>query len=222
MASGLGIFHSSNYLATTSSTGIKCTAQVSLVVDTTARTARIVVDAMMSFHRISGNWNISNGTDITYDNNDTYYVYGSLDGQSQTAYKLGIVGASSYTATAGTTYCQVQGPTSSTRYIKSRSGYNSLVTVDRTFNFDNSGAAISKGWEARVYYRGTTLYLSGTVTTDPITPVVNKTKLYGSVNGRARQVRKLYCSVNNQAKKIKKLYAGDAGGNAKLIYEDNS
>lgn len=55
----------------------------------------------------------------------------------------------------------------------------------------------------------------------PPTPTATP-KLYGSVNGRARKIGKLYCSVNNQTRKIKKLYAGDAGGNAKLIYEDNS
>lgn len=211
MASGTGTFHSSNYHAATSTTGVKCSARVQLSVNTTTRTATITVDAMMSLYRISGNWDLVSGTDITYDNNTGYYVYGNIDGETQTAYKLGIVGNTSFRAVAGGTYTQTDG------YIRSRSGYNSWVTVTKTFTFPSSGAAISKSWSATVYYRGTTMSLSGTVTTDPITPLTNA-KLYVPVNGRARKVKKLYCSVGGQAKKIKKLYAS-VNGEAKLIYE---
>ena len=213
MASGTGTFHSSNYHAATSTTGVKCSARVSLSVNATTRTATITVDAMMSFYRISGNWNLANGTDITYDGNTGYYVYGNIDGETQTAYKLGIVGAKSFTATTGGTYTQTDG------YIKSRSGYNSWVTATKTFTFPDSGAAISKSWSATVYYRGTTMSLSGTVTTDPIAPVYTFVpKVYIPVNGRAKRVKKLYCSVGGQAKQIKKLYAS-VNGEAKLIYD---
>lgn len=73
-------------------------------------------------------------------------------------------------------------------------------------------------------YGGTTGgTVSWTLSFEPYVPPVTFTpKIYGSVNGRARKIGKLYCSVGNQTRKIKKLYAGDAGGNAKLIYEDNS
>lgn len=213
MASGTGTFHSSNYHAASTKTGVKCSARVQLSVNTTARTATITVDAMMSFYRITDNWNLVNGTDITYDGNSGYYVYGNIDGTTQQANTLGIVGATSFTATPGNTYTQTDG------YIKSRSGYNSWVTVTKTFNFPDSGAAISKNWSATVYYRGTTMSLSGTVTTDPITPVYTFIpKVYVPVNGRAKRVKKLYCSVGGQAKQIKKLYAS-VNGEAKLIYD---
>lgn len=70
-------------------------------------------------------------------------------------------------------------------------------------------------------YSGSPTSGAFTITVSPPPPVSN-TKLYGSVNGRARKIKKLYCSVSNQTRKIKKLYAGDANGNAKLIYEDNT
>ena len=44
-------------------------------------------------------------------------------------------------------------------------------------------------------------------------------KLYGSVNGQAKEVTKLYGSVNGQAKRISKLYAS-VEGKAKLIYQE--
>ena len=80
-------------------------------------------------------------------------------------------------------------------------------------------------WYCNWYSGGYKYYESGSITIPnpapvPPTPTFTPT-LYGSVNGRARKVKKLYCSVNSQTRKIKKLYAGDANGNAKLIYEDS-
>lgn len=62
---------------------------------------------------------------------------------------------------------------------------------------------------------GSTVGDSISVTTMPIG------KIYGSVNGQAKQIRKMYGPVNGQAKKIVKIY-GSVNGSAKLIYEDNS
>lgn len=43
-------------------------------------------------------------------------------------------------------------------------------------------------------------------------------KLYGSVNGRSKEIKTLYGSVNGQSKEITKLY-GSVNGVSKLIYE---
>lgn len=46
-------------------------------------------------------------------------------------------------------------------------------------------------------------------------------KLYGSVNGRSKQIKTLYGSVNGQSKELTKLY-GSVNGASKLIYEKQS
>lgn len=43
-------------------------------------------------------------------------------------------------------------------------------------------------------------------------------KLYGSVNGRSKEIKKLYGSVNGVSKEITKLY-GSVNGVSKLIYK---
>lgn len=85
------------------------------------------------------------------------------------------------------------------------------------------GSTGTFSWYCNWYTGGRKNYESGTITIpNPVPPTPTFTpKIYGSVNGRARRVKKLYCSVNNQTRKVKKLYAGDANGNAKLIYEDS-
>lgn len=209
MASGFGTFNSSNYYAQTSLTGVKCSAVVSQSVNSANRTVTISVRAMMSFYRISTNWSLSAGTDIAYNTSNSYYVKATVDGSSSQLAKLGIEANKAFTATGGSTYRQSDG------YIRSISGYNSEATKTATFSYGADGAAITKTWSATVYYGGTTMTVSGTVTTDAISPL---SKLYGSVNGNSVKIKKLYCSVGGVSKKVKKLY-GSVNGQSVSIFE---
>lgn len=209
MASGTGRFVSSNYGAGTSSTGVKLTVDVSQSVNATTRKATITIRAMMSFYRISGNWSISNGTAIINDSGTTNIV-ANLDGVSSTQYDhLTLQGATSFMATAGGNYCQADG------FVKSGSTGKSETTITQTYDFGADGAAISKNWNATLNFRGTQMYLSGTVVTDAITSL---SKFYGSVSGQSKKLIKIYGSVNGQAKEIKKLY-GSVNGQAKIIFQ---
>lgn len=209
MASGTGRFVSLNYGAGTSSTGVKLTVDVSQSVNATTRKATISIHAMMSFYRISGNWQISNGTAIINDSGTTNII-ANLGGVNSTQYDhLTLQGATSFMATAGGNYCQADG------YVKSGSTGKSETTITQTYDFGADGAAISKSWSATLNFRGTQMYLSGTVVTDSITSL---SKFYGSVGGQAERITKFYGSVNSQAKEIKKLY-GSVNGQAKIIFQ---
>ena len=209
MASGTGRFVSQNYAAGTSSTGVKLTVDVSQSVNATTRKATISIHAMMSFYRISGQWDITNGTAIINDSGVTNIV-ANLGGVNSTQYDhLTLQGATSFMATAGGNYCQADG------YVKSGSTGKSETTITQTYDFGADGAAISKAWSATLNFRGTQMYLSGTVVTDSITSL---SKFYGSVGGQAERITKFYGSVNGQAKEIKKLY-GSVNGQAKIIYQ---
>ena len=209
MASGTGRFVSQNYAAGTSSTGVKLTVDVSQSVNATTRKATITVHAMMSFYRISGQWDITNGTAIINDSGVTNIV-AVLDGQSSnTPDHLTLQGATSFRAYAGGNYCQADG------FVRSGSTGKSEATKTTTFDFGADGAPISKNWSATLNFRGTQMYLSGTVVTDGIQSL---SKFYGSVNSQAEKITKLYGSVNGQAKEIKKLY-GSVNGQAKIIFQ---
>lgn len=209
MASGTGRFVSSNYGAGTSSTGVKLTVDVSQSVNAQTRKATITVHAMMSFYRISGNWNISNGTAIINDSGVSNII-AALGGVNSTQYDhLTLQGATSFLATAGGNYTQADG------YVKSGSTGKSETTITQTYDFGADGAPISKTWSATLNFRGTQMYLSGTVTTDGIQSL---SKFYGSVGGQTKRITKLYGSVNGQTKLIRKLY-GSVNGQAKSIYE---
>lgn len=209
MASGTGRFISSNYGAGTSSTGVKLTVDVSQSVNAQTRKATITVHAMMSFYRISGNWNISNGTAIINDSGVTNII-AALGGVNSTQYDhLTLQGATSFLATAGGNYTQADG------YVKSGSTGKSETTITQTYDFGADGAPISKTWSATLNFRGTQMYLSGTVTTDGIQSL---SKFYGSVGGQTKRITKLYGSVNGQTKLVRKLY-GSVNGQAKSIYQ---
>lgn len=209
MASGTGRFVSSNYGAGTSSTGVKLTVDVSQSVNATTRKATITVRAMMSFYRISGNWQISNGTAIINDSGVTNII-AALGGVNSTQYDhLTLQGATSFLATAGGNYTQADG------YVKSGSTGKSETTITQTYDFGADGAPISKPWSATLNFRGTQMYLSGTVTTDGIQSL---SKFYGSVNSQSKKIIKFYGSVNSQAKEIKKFY-GSVNGQAKIIFQ---
>lgn len=211
MASGTGRFASSNYGAGTSSTGVKLVCDVSQSVNAQTRKATITVHAMMAFYRISGNWNISNGTAII-NNSGTTNIQTSVDGNaSSQVSNLTLVGNTSFTATAGNYYTQADG------YVRSGSTGNSEVTKSVTFDFNAAGDPISKTWNATLNFRGTQMYLSGTVTTDGISSLSH---FYGSVSGQSKKIQKFYGSVNGQTKLIKKLY-GSVNGQAKIIYQHN-
>ena len=209
MASGTGRFVSQNYAAGTSSTGVKLTVDVSQSVNATTRKATISIHAMMSFYRISGQWDITNGTAIINDSGVTNIV-AVLDNEASTTYDhLTLQGATSFRAVAGGNYTQADG------YVKSGSTGKSEATKTLTFDFDAAGNPISKNWSATLNFRGTQMYLNGTVTTDGIQSL---SKFYGSVNGQSKKIIKLYGSVNGQAKEIKKLY-GSVNGQAKIIFQ---
>ena len=209
MASGTGRFVSQNYAAGTSSTGVKLTVDVSQSVNATTRKATISIHAMMSFYRISGQWDITNGTAIINDSGVTNIV-AVLDNEASTTYDhLTLQGATSFRAVAGGNYTQADG------YVKSGSTGKSEATKTLTFDFDAAGNPISKNWSATLNFRGTQMYLNGTVTTDGIQSL---SKFYGSVGGQAKRITKLYGSVNGQAKEIKKLY-GSVNGQAKIIFQ---
>lgn len=209
MASGTGRFVSQNYGAGTASTGVKLTVDVSQSVNATTRKATISIHAMMSFYRISGQWDVTNGTAIINDSGVTNIV-AVLDNEASTTYDhLTLQGATSFRAVAGGNYTQADG------YVKSGSTGKSEVTKTLTFDFDAAGNPISKTWSATLNFRGTQMYLNGTVTTDGIQSL---SKFYGSVGGQAKRITKLYCSVNGQAKEIKKLY-GSVNGQAKIIFQ---
>lgn len=76
-------------------------------------------------------------------------------------------------------------------------------------------------------HSATTIYIrrensTGVTPVYPLSIVPTTTvKLYGSVNGQAKEVKTLYGSVGGESKKIVKLY-GSVNGRAKLIYEDLS
>lgn len=217
MASGTGRFVSQNYAAGTSSTGVKLTVDVSQSVNATTRKATITVHAMMSFYRISGQWDITNGTAIINDSGVTNIV-ANLGGVNSTQYDhLTLKGATSFRAYAGGNYCQADGPNwpQGDPYVKSGSTGKSETTITDTFDFDAAGNPISKTWSATLNFRGTQMYLNGTVVTDGIQSL---SKFYGSVNSQAKKITKLYGSVNGQAKEIKKLY-GSVNGQAKIVFQ---
>lgn len=209
MASGTGRFVSSNYGAGTSSTGVKLVCDVSQSVNAQTRKATITVRAMMAFYRISGNWNVSNGTQII-NNSGVTNIEAVVDnsGSGQVS-SLTLVGNTSFLATAGNFYTQADG------YVRSGSTGNSEVTKSMTFDFDAAGNPITKTWSATLNFRGTQMYLSGTVITDGIQSL---SKFYGSVSGQTKRITKLYGSVNGQTKLVRKLY-GSVGGQAKSIYQ---
>lgn len=209
MASGTGRFVSSNYGAGTSSTGVKLVCDVSQSVNAQTRKATITVRAMMAFYRISGNWQISNGTAIINNSGVTnieVFVDNSGSGQAS---NLTLVGNTSFLATAGNFYCQADG------YVRSGSTGNSEISKTLTFDFDQAGNPITKTWSATLNFRGTQMVVSGTVTTDGIQSL---SKFYGSVSGQTKRITKLYGSVNGQTKLVRKLY-GSVNGQAKSIYQ---
>lgn len=208
MASGTGTFTSDSYYSVTAATGVKCTAVVSQSVNANTRKASITVRCMMTFYRISSTWSLSAGTDIAYNASTSYFVRAIIDGDTEIKTKLGIEAARAFTAQPGTNYTQAGG------YIQSMSGYNSEVTKTKTYDFNSSGDPITRAWSASVYYGGTTLTVSGSVTTDGLQ---SQSKLYGSVNNQSERITKLYCSVNGQSKLVKKLYAS-VNGQSKLIW----
>lgn len=164
MAKGFGTFHSSNYHSATSLTGTKCSAVVSQTVNSTARTVTVKVHAEMSFYRISSTWNLVAGDDISKNPSSSYYVQATLNGSSSSKSVLGIEAKKAFSATAGNTYTQAAG------YIQAISGYNCYVEKSETYNYNDNGDAITKSWSAKVYYGGTTMTVSGSVTTDSIDP----------------------------------------------------
>lgn len=215
MASGIGRFVSQNYGAGTSSTGVKLVCDVSQSVNAQTRKATITVHAMMAFYRISGNWQISNDTAIINLSGVTNIeaILGGIS--SGVLSNLTLKGASSYLATAGNFYTQVDGPSTGQYYVKSGSTGNSQVTKSETYDFDQAGNPITKTWSATLNFRGTQMVVGGTVVTDSITSL---SKFYGSVGGQTKRITKLYGSVNGQTKLIRKLY-GSVNGQSKSIYQ---
>lgn len=163
MASGFGTYHSSSYIASGSG-GVKVSAVVSQTVDAVNRQVTVKVRAMLSYYRVSGNWAISNGTAIYSGTYSSNYIRATIDGSDKntTNTSLGVQGAKSFTAYAGSTY------TVSGGYIKAASSCVCEVTQTKTFNYNANGDAITKNWSAKTSYSNTTLTVSGSFTTDSI------------------------------------------------------
>lgn len=91
-------------------------------------------------------------------------------------------------------------------------GYTNVQGNSYTFTYTN----LSPGTSYTKYFRVTTSV--GSCYPVEITFGTTDSKLYGSVNGRTKQVKKLYGSVNGHTKEVKKLY-GSVNGRTKLIYQ---
>lgn len=92
-------------------------------------------------------------------------------------------------------------------------GYTNVQGNSYTFTYTN----LSPDTSYTKYFRVTTSV--GSCYPVKITFETTNSKLYGSVNGRTKQVKKLYGSVNGQTKKITKLY-GSVNGQTKLIFQE--
>lgn len=222
MASGFGTFRSSTYV-TSGSGRLLTTGVVSQTVNSSTRKVYIIVITLLTYYRTSGAWKPGTGETITRWNSGNYIraTVGSesydnyiMEGTTRVYNKIGFRGLNSGTVSAG--QYTVVGDGVFTNYELADSA------LTKEFTYNDNGDAITTTWASSINLNGTVCSVSGTVTTDSIAPLEKPTHLYGSVNGRAKEITKLYGSVGNQAKKIIKLYAGDSEGKARLIYEDNS
>ena len=71
-----------------------------------------------------------------------------------------------------------------------------------------------------IYVRRTNSSGSTPVSSISVTPST-RVKLYGSVDGQAKEIKKLYGSVDGKAVRIRKLY-GSVNGRSKLIFVENT
>ena len=161
MASGFGTFTSSTYFTSGSGRGY-LRAWVSQTVDSTNRTVKITVDAYLSYYRNSGgNWNPGTSS-LFYNHSSGNYIKATVDGSTNTSgQNLGLKG-NNKTLNQGS-------------YYTTRDGNVAANTVahqskSATFNYNSSGSAITKSWSASIKYGGTTMSVSGSVTTDSIAP----------------------------------------------------
>ena len=161
MASGFGTFTSSSYFTSGSGRGY-LRAWVSQTVDSTNRTVKITVDAYLSYYRNSGgNWNPGTSS-LFYNHSSGNYIKATVDGSTNTSgQNLGLKG-NNKTLNQGS-------------YYTTRDGNVAANTVahqskSATFNYNSSGSAIIKSWSASIKYEGTTMTVSGSVTTDSIAP----------------------------------------------------
>ena len=225
MASGFGKFATSDYQTGTSSVTVaKLAVRVTQDVNATTRVVTVTVRASLGFYRVSGNYDVSNGTQI-FGNYNTSEIYAHVGNSSGSTTNLSLNGNTSFRASGGNLYTSFgwlssNGWQDNTQYVKAGSSGVYEHWASHTYSYNNDGDAITGTWDAWLKFRGKTpaLSLSGSFTTDSIAPVY-KCHLYGPVNGRAREIGKSYGSVNGVAKKITKLYAGDENGIARLIYK---
>lgn len=159
MASGFGTFTSSNYFTSGNGRGY-LRAWVSQTVDSSARTVKITVDAYLSYYRNGGgNWNPGTSS-LFYNHSSGNYIKATVAGSTNTSgQNLGLKGNNT-TLNVGS-------------YYTTRNGAVAANTVaaqskSTTFNYDDSGAAITKSWSASIKYGSTTMSVSGNVTTDSI------------------------------------------------------
>lgn len=159
MASGFGYSHSSGYI-TAGYGRIYASANVTQSINAANRTVTISVRALLTYYRASGgSWNP--GTSTLFENNiSSNYIRATLDGSSASdGPHLGLRGANT-TLTVGNYY---------DLYLGGVSAYDvAQVTKSTTFNYNTAGDAITKSWAVNIQYDGTSLSLSGSVTTDPI------------------------------------------------------
>lgn len=159
MASGFGYFHSSDNIVAGYG-NIYVSGNITQSVDSTNRQVTITVQAFLTYYRrTGGNWNP--GTSVLFENNTNgNYLRATLDGSSASdGTHLGLRGQNT-TLVVGNYYDRHTGGVASWDI--------SMITKSATFNYAASGAAITKSWSCSTSYGGTTLSLSGSVTTDSI------------------------------------------------------
>lgn len=160
MASGFGTKTSSNYFTSGNGRGY-LRAYLKQTVDANARTVKIELWSCLCYYRNSGgNWNPGT-SNLFYNHTTGNYVKATVDGETNTeGPQLGLKG-NNKTLNVGSYYDEYNSGA-----VKP---YNVAHTYkSKTYNYDASGAAITKSWSASIKYGSTTMNLSGSVTTDSI------------------------------------------------------
>ncbi len=160
MASGFGTFNGS-YKTFSGATGALVSAVVSQAVNSSARTVTVTITASVGYARVSGGlWNIPSGQNLWRTNHTDAYLKVTLDGTTASVPKpsgstqvwLGVAANGAQSVNNGSILTVPSGK------VKAATGgsyaYSTSVTVSKTFNYDNSGTAITKYWsaEAHIYH----------------------------------------------------------------------
>ena len=178
MASGFGTFRPNTYV-TSGNQRVYMTAIVSQSIDSSARKVTITVRTLLTVNRYTGGaWNPGTSSIFTssYGSN---YISATLDGSTTTAGsggKLGLSGNNQSLAQGSYHHVDETNPT----YVKANGTARAEKSI--TYSYNSSGSAITKSWEAKMSYSGTTFSAKGSVTTDSISPQGNPPSNYSVEN----------------------------------------